>query len=237
MRAIFLRDFRAYFTSPLGYVYISACLFVMNLVFLLHNVNARSSDLSFTYWIMLVVLMFTTPLLTMRLFSEEYKQKTDQLLLTAPVKVFQIVMGKFWAALSVFGCVLGFTLVWPILIALHGTPNMAGVVGNIVALLFVASAFLSIGLFMSSLTENQLISALSTMGLLLALFLLDMYAVGLKTGWLYWVGQAVRQISLYQRFDIFTRGIFSLSDIVFYLSVCAFFLFLTARMLEKKRWA
>jgi ABC-2 type transport system permease protein len=90
---------------------------------------------------------------------------------------------------------------------------------------------------MSSLTENQLISALSTLGLFLALFILDLASPFLRTGWQYWIGQAANQISLFRRYDVFTRGLFSLADLVFYVSVCAFFLFLTARMLEKKRWA
>lgn len=237
MRAIYKRDLRGFFVSPLGYVYIAAFFIITTLNFLLNNVNGGYSDLSNTFSYMLTVLMFTTPILTMRLFSEEYKQKTDQLLLTAPVRVVDIVIGKFLAALTLFLCVLALALCWPLIVAIFGATNVAAIIGHYVALLCAASAFIAIGLFMSSLTENQLISALSTLGILFALFLLDIAAANFNTVFLSKIAKVIGWLSLYRRYDLFTRGIFSLADLVFYVSVCVFFLFLSARVLEKKRWS
>ncbi len=234
MKAVFKRDFRAYFTAPLGYVYIAMFLLAANLYFYLVNLSFAFSDLSGLFGFLLLALMFTTPLLTMRLFSEDLRQKTDQLLLTAPVRLRDIVLGKFFAALGVFVLALILTLIFPFLVSIYGTPNGASIVGNYTALFFAAAAYISIGLFVSALTESQLVAAVGSLGIFLALYVTDMLSAGVSAAWL---RRILGFVSLFGRFDSFRAGLFSLSDIVFYLSVCALFLFLSVRALERKRWA
>ena len=234
MSAIYKRDLRAYFTSPVGYVFIAAFLFVMNLVFFLMNMLTGENRLTTCYTVMLYAMMILVPILTMRTFSEDYKQKTDQLLLTSPVKPVGIVMGKFLAAYTVFVITLALMLVQVIIIAAMSTPNAAIIIGNYIALLSAAAVYISIGCFVSSLTENQLVANIATLAINVTLFLLD-YAYDLVN--VGWIKQILYWISIYRRFNTFYVGVFSVADFVYYLCVSAVFLFLTVRVLEKKRWS
>ena len=234
MSAIYKRDLRAYFTSPVGYVFIAAFLFVMNLVFFLMNMLTGENRLTTCYTIMLYAMMILVPILTMRTFSEDYKQKTDQLLLTSPVRPVGIVMGIFLAAYTVFVITLALMLVQVIIIAAMSTPNAAIIIGNYIALLSAAAVYISIGCFVSSLTENQLVANIATLAINVTLFLLD-YAYDLVN--VGWIKQILYWISIYRRFNTFYVGVFSVADFVYYLCVSAVFLFLTVRVLEKKRWS
>lgn len=234
MLAIFKRDLKSYFTSPLGYVFIAAFLAVMNVFFYLYNVYPAQSSLATVFNFMVYILIFVTPLLTMRLFSEEFKQKTDQLLLTSPVKISGIVIGKFLAALAIFAIALAVTLVYVVIIAAHGQPNVRELLANYLAIFCVASAFISIGVFISSLTENQLVSAVLTLAVFLVLYLVDTSGFGAENAIL---NNILYSISLFVRYTTISNGVLTLSDIVFYISVAAVFLFATTRVIEKKRWS
>ena len=234
MAAIYKRDLRSYFTSPVGYVFIAAFLFVMNLVFFLMNMLSGENRLTTCYTVMLYAMMILMPILTMRTFSEDYKQKTDQLLLTAPVKPAGIVLGKFLAAYTVFVITLALMLVQVIIIAAMSTPNAAIIIGNNIALLSAAAVYIAIGCFVSSLTENQLVANIATLAINVTLFLLD-YAYDLVS--MSWIKQILYWISVYRRFNTFYVGVFSVADFVFYICAAAVFLFLTVRVLEKKRWS
>jgi ABC-2 type transport system permease protein len=234
MIAIYKRDLRAYFTSPLGYVFIAAFLIIINGAFYITCVVAGTNQLSAVYRIMLYALIVVVPLLTMRTLSEDYKQRTDQLLLTSPVKASGIVIGKFLAAYTVFVIALALTLVQLLIVVRFGTPNIASALGNYIAILAAAAVYISIGVFISSLTENQLIAAIASLGIFVGLFLMDMAYGVVKTelvrSLLYWV-------SIYRRFNTFYMGVFSVSDFVYYISAAAVFIFLTIRALERKRWS
>ncbi len=237
MSAIFKRDFRGYFTSPIGYVYIGAFILVMNLYFFMTGVLYSSPYISEAFSFMMIVMMFTTPILTMRSFSEELRQKTDQLLLTSPVKLGSIVAGKFMAAYAVFCSVMALTLVWVLIISIFGEPNTAEVVGNYVAMLAVAGVYVSIGVFVSALTENQIVSALGSLGIFIALYLLSLAVTFLSASMPGWLVTGLSFLSIFGRYATVSQGVFSIADIVFFLSFAAVFLFLTVRVLEKKRWA
>lgn len=234
MGAILKRDLKGYFTSPLGYVFVAAYIIIMNAAFYITSILTSSNALTTVFSVMLYSLAIIVPILTMRTFSEEYKQKTDQLLLTSPVSPSGIVMGKFFAAYLVFVFGLILTIIYVIICQAFGKVNMASVLGNYVAILGVAAVYVSIGTFISSLTENQLISAIATLGVFALLLILDLAYSLVNTAWiksvLYW-------LSIFRRYNTFILGVFSLADFVYYISVTATFLFLTVRMLEKKRWS
>lgn len=234
MLAVFKRDLKAYFTSPLGYVFIAAFLAVMNAFFYIYNIAQAYSQLASVFNFMVYTLIFVTPLLTMRLFSEEFKQKTDQLLLTSPVKVRSIVFGKFLAALAIFGIALAVTLLYVIIIASHGQPNVRELLANYFAIFCVAAAFISIGVFISSLTENQLVSAILTLAVFLILYLIDTSGFGAQNAFL---NNLLYSISLFVRYTTISNGVLAFSDLVFYISVAAIFIFATTRVIEKKRWS
>lgn len=233
MKAIWKQNFMAYFNSPMGYAFIFSFVTIMNLLFYLFNVLGSSSDITGLFSTMLFLLILLIPLVTMRIFSEEYKLGTDQLLLTVPTDIWEIVLGKFMAALSVLTCALAFTLVWVAVIGIYGVVETGVVLGNYVAIICVSAAFISIGILISSLTENQIIAAIGTLGLFLALFVINTISINsLSTGIsgiLYW-------FSLFRRYQGFILGIFSFADIFYYISFTGIMLFLTTRVLEKKRW-
>jgi len=234
MLAIFKRDLRSYFTSPIGYVFIAVFLVVSNLFFYLINILNMYSDLSNVFSNLLFILMFIIPLLTMRLMSEEMKQKTDQMLLTAPVKIIDIVVGKFLAAMAVFLIALACTLTWPLIVTMFGTPAVYTIIGNYVALIFAISTFIAMGLFISALTESQIISAIVSFCVFLGIYFMSSLGSALDSPV---ISSVLNWFSIFSRYSNFTLGIFSLADIVYYISVTVVFLFLTTRVIEKKRWA
>jgi len=234
MIAIYKRDLRAYFTSPLGYVFIAAFLAIINGAFYVTCVLAGQNQLNTVYEIMLYALVIVVPLLTMRTLSEDYKQRTDQLLLTSPVKASGIVLGKFFAAYTVFVIALALTLVQLLIVSAFGTPNFASAFGNYIAILAAAAVYISIGVFISSLTENQLIAAIASLGIFVGLLLLD-FAYSVIPS--YAIKVIIYWISIYRRFNTFYLGVFSVSDFIFYVSAAAVFIFLTIRALERKRWS
>ena len=234
MSAIFKRDLRAYFKSPLGYVYLAAFVLVLNIYFYLMNVYSGSSSLDGIFSFIVTMCVFLIPILTMRTFAEDYKQKTDQLLFTAPVRLTGIVLGKFIAALVVFAIGILITLVYVVVISSWGQLEAATVIGNYVAILATAMAFISIGVFISSLTQNQLVACVATVAVFLGLYLMDYSYSFMKATW---AKNLIYYFSMFRRYEDFAQGIFSFADLFFYLSVAGTFVFLTVRMLERKRWS
>ena len=237
MYAIFKRDFIAYFTSAIGYIYLGAYILILNLMFYLNNALGSSASLSALFNFMLTVMMFITPILTMRVFSEEFKQKTDQLLCTSPVSTTAIVMGKFFSSLCVFGCLLGLTLAWPFVISLFGENISDEVIGNYIGIICIGAAYISMGIFISSLTENQVIAAVGSLCLFFALFILEFVAIMFYSSGVLpvFIMRFFLFISIYGRYTDITNGLLSLDALVFFISVCAIFLFLTMRTLERRR--
>jgi ABC-2 type transport system permease protein len=170
----------------------------------------------------------------MRLISEEKKMKTDQLLFTTPIRMTDIVLGKYFAAMSVFIISLLGTFMIPLILAAYSVAEPWAIFGNYIAIIAAASAFIAIGLFISSFTENQLISAITTWTVLVGLYLLDTLAATVE---ITFVKTIISWLSMFSRYQGFSYGLFDLSDIIYYISVSAVFIFLTVRMLDKKRYA
>lgn len=234
MFAIFKRELKAYFTSPLGYVFLAIFYAFSGLFFYIFSLSVGSTDISSVFLMMFIVLMVFVPLLTMRLLSEDKKQKTDQLILTAPVSLLSIVMGKFLAAYAIFAIGVAVMPVYGFVMSTFATVSWLPIWGNTVGLLLLGGIFVSIGLFISSLTENQMIAAIGGFFINLMILLMNTLKSALPNGFLQDVHSS---ISVYSRYSEITSGIFSLSSLIFFVSVIFIFLFLTVRVLEKRRWA
>ncbi len=232
MTAIWKRDVHSFFHSPLGFVYLAAFFAIMNLYFFATCVMSQSSDLSAVFANMLVVLMFLMPLMTMRLFSEEYRQGTDRLLLTAPVGVWEIVLAKFLSAMTVIAAAMVGTIPWLIVIVIFGTPAWPSIIGTYVALLCASAVFAAIGAFLSALTESQLIAAVLSFAVFLGIYILDMLQYSLDSELL---TTLFNWLSIYSRYSTFTSGIFSLGNLVYFLTLTALFLYFTVRAVERRR--
>lgn len=236
MAAIFKREFKAYFTSPIGYFVLAILFLFAGLFFYGNNLTANSADLSGVYGSLFsIVLLAVLPILTMRLFSDEKRQKTDQALLTAPVSLTGIVMGKFLAALLLYALGIAITFVYAIVIAFQVTPDWMVIIGNYLGLLLLGGAVIAIGLLISSLTESMFISALCTFGVSFVLVMLDSLSTIFTDNAL--VKTVIDFLSVAQKYNNFTMGLINYNDVIFFLSVQALFLFLTVRMLDRKRWS
>ena len=234
MFSIFKREFRAYFTSPLGYVFLAIFYAFSGLFFYIFSLSIGSTDISGVFLMMFIVLMVFVPLLTMRLLSEDKKQKTDQLLLTAPVSLLSIVMGKFLAAYAIFVIGVAVMPVYGFVMSTFTTISWLPIWGNTVGLLLIGGIFVSVGLFVSSLTENQMIAAIGSFFVNLMILLMNTLTSALPSGIF---KDVLASVSVYSRYSEITNGIFSLSSLIFFISVIFIFLFLTVRVLEKRRWA
>lgn len=260
MFAIYKRDLMSYFTTPVGYVFMAIFLAINGGLFSLLTLQSGSEGSIESYFsFIILILAIVIPVLTMKSFSEEKKQKTEQLLLTSPVSIGKIVMGKFFSIYTIFsgtfiiGSLLNFVVYhhfassnlyawvvedakregaitkWDVL-----SHFILSLVGPTLAILLLGAALVAIGIFISAMTENQLVSLVGSIGIMI-LFLL----LGALNSYIPFapVREVLSWLSLYSRFNNFIYGIFDFAAILYYASICFVFLFLTVRVYEKRRWA
>lgn len=235
MSAVFKREFRSFFSSPVGYIVVAAIAFFSGLFFYFINILGFNPDLSYVFGSLFPFVLIILPLVTMRLFSDEKRQKTDQALLTSPASITGIVMGKFFAAMLVYVISLMLMIVFAMIIAFQVTPDWTIIIGNYIGIILLGGLIISIGLLISSLTESQLIAAIGTLGISFLLILMDSFAAQFSN--LTILTTVVNFLSVSQRYGSFTSGIIAYDDIIFFLSMQALFLFLTVRVLDRKRWS
>lgn len=221
MGAIFKREFRSFFTSPVGYVVLAVIACASGYFFFAFNIYSGSSDLSYVYGNLFTIVMLVLPILTMRLFSDEKRQRTDQALLTSPVSLTGIVFGKFFAALLMFALSLLITLVFAVVIAFQVSPSWSVVFGNFLGLLMVGGLIISIGLLISSLTESQLIAAICTLGVSVILIMMDTLSSIFSNFTV--VKTVINFLSVSQKYSEFTTGILDYANVIFFLSMQALF--------------
>ncbi len=234
MGAIFKREFKAYFTSPVGFAILFLFFFFSGIFFSVYF-RSGSPDLSGIFSTMFYIVMMIIPVLTMRLFSEDKRQKTDQLLLTAPVKLPSIVLGKYLAALAVFALTVGIMVVYQIVVAFFIAPDWLVFLGNFLGLLLFGMALISVGVFVSALTESQVVAALGCFVVELVLILVDVIAGMFSTMSLPY--KVLNWLSVYNRYTSFTYGTMDYANVFFFLSVSFVFLFLTALVIDRRRYA
>lgn len=233
MKAIFRREIKAYFNAMPAYVYLAISLILCGVMFFITNIMAQSAQMTSYFSNIISWSLFFLPLLTMRMFSEDKKQKTDVLLLTAPVSVGEMVMGKFLSAYAVFLTGTAITLLYPVIIAIYGTLPVAEVVCGYIGYMLVCGMIIAIGALMSAVTDNQIVAAVSTFGVILVAIFLGNVAGSIPVEA---VAGALVWLSPLERFTKFSNGVLSVPGIVYYLSVTALFLFLTCCVFEKRRF-
>ena len=286
MLAILKRETKSYFTGMIGYVVVAVFLAVLGLYFTNQNLMFASPDFGGVLYTCTILLLFLLPALSMRSFAEERRAKTDQLLLTSPVSIPGIVLGKFLAQMAVFCVPLLAAAVMPLILTAFGRVNLIGAYASLLGFVLLGAACISIGTFLSSLTENQIIAYLSTFGVLLVGYLMNgirsMFTSGnllaflvftvvlliaailvgvtckslvagagiffegvaalfvlftVRPAWLLSAfNAALSALALFDPFTNIVSGMFSLTAMLYYLSVTALFLFLTGQTLERRRW-
>ncbi len=248
--AICAKELRGYFTSPIGYVlsalvavifgfyfYIATREFVMTgmqMQFQGQNqhINVNEFVIAPLIGLASVIFLFLTPMITMRLFAEEKRSGTMELLMTSPVRDTEIVLGKWLGALTMYMIMAAILLIDFSLLFLYGNPDWKPMMAGFLGLLLQGGALLAIGTFISTLTKNQVIAASATFAVCLMLWVLSAVSA-FDSGP---VLKVISYLSVISHFDPFTKGIISLKDVVFYLSFIFLGLFLTTRSLESSRW-
>lgn len=237
MLAIYKREMRSYFTSPIGYIYLAIFLAVSGVIFSLTTLSqGAGSDITLYFTYMLISFFVVLPLLTMKLFADEKKQRTETLLISAPISITSMVCAKFFAALSVFmiGFMASLLNFIPFLYFASGTPDVQTILGSLLGLILIAAAFISVGVMVSALTENQLVAALGTMVIILVFVMVSVFNSSIES---YFLRTVLSWISVLDRFNLLAVGRFDVSAIVYFLSITFSFLFVTVRIYEKRRWA
>lgn len=234
MVAILKRELSSYFNSAVAYVVMAVYFLFSGLFFSMICIENDTSSLSYVFGNMFIIILFIIPIITMKSFSEEKRQRTDQALLTSPTSLFEIVMGKFLGALILFAICSLIFVVYALVISFFTSPDWAVVLCTVLGLLLLGSALIAIDIFISVLTESMIISAVAGMGVGLLIYMLSNLSSNITVDW---IATIVKKIDFLTYYTNFTYGMLNLTDIIFFLSVTGLFLFFTAHVLEKRRWS
>jgi ABC-2 type transport system permease protein len=248
---IFKKEMRLYFTSPVAWVIMTMFLLIAGYFFysifafytlasmqsamnpqMARELNVTDSVLRPLFSNVSVILLLLMPLITMRLFSEERRSGTIELLLTYPVRDGAVLVGKYLAALALYAIMLALTLLYPGIVLYFARVEWGPLLTGYLGLLLMGATFLAVGIFASSLTENQIVAAITTFGTLLLLWVVGWSAEYVGGPW----GRVLSHLSILEHFDTFARGVLDTKDVIFYLNVTIVALFLTLRSLETRRW-
>ena len=234
MTAIYKRELSSYFNSMIGYVFVAVLIFFTGIYFMAYNLYNGLPQFSYTLYSLMSILLITIPILTMKSMAEERHSRTDQLLLTSPVTLTGVVLGKYFAMVTVFLIPVALMAFCPLIIAMNGEARLLSDYAALFAFFLMGCVFLAIGMFLSSLTESQIISAVSTFAVLLILYLWDDLTGFLPSA----LGDLLSAFSFAQTFYNFVQySMFDLGGVVLYLSLAGLFVFLTIQGLQKRRWS
>jgi len=253
--AIFNRELKSYFSSPIAYVVIGLFLLIAGIFFYLIVSNfvqiCMRADMQAQYYRMAppklnvnmmairpifhnisLFALFFLPLVTMRLYSDEKKSGTIELLMTSPVTNLQSILGKFSAGAVLFLIMLAFTLIYVLLLYIYGNPELGPILVGYLGLLLLGLCYISFGVFFSSLTDNQIIAAVSTVA-----FILFFWAIGWVSGFVSpSLGNTLSQFSLIEHFEDFAKGVLDTKHVIYYVSFIGMGLFLSFVSIESARW-
>lgn len=232
--AIAGREVQAYFVSPIAYVVTAAFLIIMSIFFAWYISDPRGvvATMQYMFGPMTTLFLFMVPMLTMRLLAEEQRSGTIELLLTSPVRDWEVVLGKYLASIALILVILGLTLYYPFVMSRFGNPDIGPILSGYLGLFLLAAALASLGLLASSLTQNQIVAVI----------------IGLSLGIFFWISESIADfvgtplagifaaISLRPYFPDFAMGIIDTRNVIFYLTFVAIALFLTIRSVESRRW-
>lgn len=232
--AIFKKEFRSYFSSPIAYIFITAFLVFSGWLFFKGFFIIGQATMRPFFSILPWEFLFFVPAVTMRLWAEEKKLGTMELLMTLPLNDAEIVLGKFLAALLFLTITVVLTFTFPLTLYYLGQPDLGPILGGYLGALLMGAAYLSIGLFISSLTENQIIAFILSVFCCFALFIIGEPIV--LTALPAWIAKIFAFLGLGAHFQSIGRGVIDSRDVIYYLSVIIFFLYLNTRSVESRKW-
>lgn len=235
--AVCTKELYTYFVSPIAYFVcivfsaISGFLFYLDLILASTGEGSGASVMQALFLQMATILLFLTPVLTMKLFAEERKSGTIELLLTSPITDVQVVLGKFLASWTLLIILLFLTLLFPFLTQRFGPLDSGVLLSGYLGLILISSCFLAFGLLMSSMSKNQIVAALTSFGFFLILWLIG--ALSARAGT---IGKFLSYLSFNEHYNDFARGVIQLKDVVYYVSFTCVCLFATFKSIESSKW-
>jgi ABC-2 type transport system permease protein len=249
--AVLEKELEAYFVSPIAYTVMTVFLLLSGFFFYnilsyfnfqslqysqypyaLEQLNLNEMVMRPLFHNMAIIILLMTPLLTMRLFAEEKRSGTIELLMTSPLTHWQVTLGKYGASLIVYALMLGATFLYTAILVLFGEPDLGPILSGYLGLFLMGACFLSIGLLASSITENQIVAAVISFGALLLFYVIGWLSSSVGVT----LGKVLSHLSLVEHLDDFVKGVIDTKDIVFYLSCILIGIFLTVRSVESSRW-
>lgn len=235
--AVCTKELYTYFVSPIAYFVcfvfsaLSGFLFSVILILTSQRSGLSSIVMKTLFSQMAFILLFFTPVLTMKLFAEERKSGTIELLLTSPISDSHVVLGKYLASMALLLIMLTLTLLYPILILFFGILDIGLILSGYLGLILISSCFISLGLLMSSMSRNQIVAALSSFGVILILWI-----IGILSNREGSIAEILSYLSFHVHYTEFSRGIIVLKDVVYYLSFTSVCLFATVKSIESSKW-
>jgi len=230
--AIVRKDFGHYFVSPIGYVVLAVFFFVVGFFFYLITVSPYPvASMNPVFQNAVILLLFLTPMITMKLWSEEEKSQTAELLRTSPITVWEIVLGKYLAVCIFAVAMISSTLLYLLIIVYSGNPDPGPLFTSYLGFALCGMSFFAIGLFASTVSENQIVSAVIAYGILLMLWVIGMAGQSVQGP----IGQVFQYLSIFTHMDDFLRGIIDLGHLTYFGSLIAMGLFFSVKVLEGKR--
>jgi ABC-2 type transport system permease protein len=234
--AIFVREIKSYFTSPIAYVILLVFSLLTGFFFAAYfNWATRyggEANMRGIFQNMSITMLFVAPLITMRLFAEEKRSGTIELLMTSPVTDTEVVIGKFAASLVLFTLMLVSTILCPLFLMTYAKPDLSPMGAGYLGLFLLGAAFLSLGTVASAITKNQIVAALISFVILLGLWIIGWMSGAVGSN----VGKVLSFISLVDHFDDFSKGVIDTKHVMYYVSFAVFCLFLSVKMLQSSRW-
>ena len=227
MFAVLKKEFKSYLLSPIGYIFIGLFLLMFSIFFIVTIFQNSVVNFEYLFYNGATILTFVIPVLTMRMFSEERKNGTEQLLLTSPRTITSIVLGKFFAAALIMLITEVFTLIYFAILKYFGEPSLAVALTTLGGFFLLSLAYISFGMFASSITENQIVACVLTIGVFITMWFLPSLNSSLS--------EVLRQFSLISMFDKFPEGIISISEIVTFTTFTILFIVLTIMVLQRRK--
>lgn len=234
MGAILKRELSAYFNSAIAYVVMAVYFFFAGLYFYFYCFESNTTSLTGVFNNMIYIILFLVPIITMKSFAEEKRQKTDQALLTAPVNLTEIVMGKFLGAYILYAICSVIFLVFAVVISFFAAPSWSVILCTFIGVLLFGAALIAINIFISVLTESMIVAAIFGMAAGFVILMMSTFTSVIPFEWL---SAALEKINFITYYVNFSYGLLNITDIVFFLSFAALFIFFTVRVLEKRRWS
>jgi ABC-2 type transport system permease protein len=233
--AVFRKEFQTYFNSAIAYVFITIFLLVTIWLFFTSFFLINQATMRDFFGLIPLIFLLFVPAVTMRLWAEERKLGTLELLMTLPVSETQVVMGKFLASLAFLGVAMLLTLPIAVTVEALGSPDWGPIVGGYLGALLLGGAYLAIGLYISSLTENQIVAFILSAVVCFALFIIGEDIILFKLP--AFIRPFAQALGLGAHFDSIGRGVIDSRDLIFYASIIGFFLYLNVRAVERRSWA